>query len=154
MVAHKVRAISTVILMPQESPPNISHLENHGMSTFTAWPWYNAESTGSASQGLLYALLGVGKFDEISDVDDFTAVKDYVNNQGKADENGRTTVGLAFWVYPTGMHGPYHEASPGQFEEHGLLLTVEPGVTADKVVERVRITRGNLLKHKHVRAAT
>ena len=102
------------------------------------WPLSVARSTGAENNDLLHALLAASTFDEISNADDFTAVEGYIQNQGRVDDSGKTTVGLVFWVYPTGLHGPYHETEDRQIKQHGVLLTVEPGVSVAEVVSRAR----------------
>ena len=45
-----------------------------------------AHTTGAESRDLLYALLETANFDGISNADNFTAIRNYVRYQGKADE--------------------------------------------------------------------
>ena len=115
------------------------------------WPCSVARSTGEKSHDLLQALLATSAFDEISNADDFTGVQNYARNRGKADHSGKTTVGLVFWVYPTGLYGPYHETEDKQIKEHGVLLTVEPGALVSEVVERARAAlKDDIVVHEHV----
>ncbi len=117
------------------------------------WPLSVARTTGTENYGLLHALLATSSFDEISDADDYTAVQRYVKSQGRADDSGKTTVGLVFWIYPTGLHGPYHETEYHQIKQHGVLLTVEPGVLVAEVVKRARaVLKDDVIVHEHVSA--
>lgn len=75
------------------------------MSVLAEWPFTGARSTGTNSQGLLWALLATSSIDEISNAEDFAAVRRYITSKGVVGATGRTTVGLVFWLYPTGLHG-------------------------------------------------
>jgi len=78
-------------------------------------------------------------------------VQRYVISQGRTDNSGKTTLGLVFWVYPTGLYGPYHETEDHQIKQHGLLLTVEPGVSIEEVVKRAKAgLKDNVIVHEHV----
>ncbi|KAF5345000.1 hypothetical protein D9757_001473 [Collybiopsis confluens] len=121
-------------------------------SSVKPWPLSVARSTGSENQDLLHALLCSSAIDEISDVDDYDAVRSYATHQGlKADESGKIAIGLIFWVYPTTLHGPYHENERRGIEKHGVLLTVESGASVDEVVKRVKDgVRPNEIVHVHI----
>jgi len=86
-------------------------------------PFTGARSTGTNSQALLCALLATSSIDEISNAEDFAAVGRYITSKGAVGATGRTTVGLMFWLYPTGLHGPHHVSSEGVVEQHGVLIT-------------------------------
>ena len=54
-------------------------------------------------------------------------------------------------MYPTELHGPYHETEDHQIKQHGVLLTVEPGVSVAEVVRRARAgLRDDVLVHEHI----
>ena len=119
--------------------------------THKQWPFSVSRSTGEMNKGLLHALLATSNFDEISNADDFIAVHNYVKSQGRVDDSGKTTVGLTFWVYPTGLHGPYHETEDHQIKQHGVFLTAEPGVSVTQVVEAARARlEGDKILHEHI----
>ncbi|EIN13469.1 hypothetical protein PUNSTDRAFT_129151 [Punctularia strigosozonata HHB-11173 SS5] len=123
------------------------------MTDSKPWPCTVARSTGTQSKDLLYSLLATADFDEISSADDFNAVKEYISGRGAINQLGLTTVGLTFWVYPTGLHGPYHITDEGNVEEHGLLLTVESGVAVGDIVEHARAGLKETLVHEHIGSA-
>ncbi|KAF5345535.1 hypothetical protein D9758_011995 [Tetrapyrgos nigripes] len=127
------------------------------MSHANPWPSYVTRSTGQESQTLLYALLATQKFDEISNAEDFSAVQRHIIAQGKAsaDESGilRTRFGVVFWVYPTGLYGPFRNTEEGEIKEHGLLLTVEPGASVEEAVTRAReALQEGIIVQEHVSA--
>ena len=68
------------------------------------------------------------------------------------DDSGKTTVGVVFWVYPTGLHGPYHETKDRQIKQHGVLLTIEPGVSVAEVVSKARagLRDDVIIVHEHI----
>jgi hypothetical protein len=86
------------------------------------------------------ALLATNAFDEISDADDFASVEEEIRVKGYAtkDSGGRTQKGVVFWLYPTGLYGPYHLLEDGTPECHGMLVTVEPGVHMQEVVSEMK----------------
>ncbi|KIJ67356.1 hypothetical protein HYDPIDRAFT_84836 [Hydnomerulius pinastri MD-312] len=86
---------------------------------------------------LLAALLAAGDIDEISDAEDFASVGNYVNGIGHSSR-GKTAVGLVFWLYPTGLHGPTRKLEDGTIEYHGILVTVEPGVDVKEIIDGLR----------------
>ncbi|KAI0042447.1 hypothetical protein FA95DRAFT_1564331 [Auriscalpium vulgare] len=104
----------------------------------TEWPYSAARSTKTESVPFLIALLAAGTIDEISDIDDGAAIERYIEAQGAADESGRTTSGVTFWLYPKGLRGPYHITDEGEIEQHGTLFTVEPGVLVAEAVEKAK----------------
>lgn len=122
------------------------------------FPLSAAHSTGTSSRALLLALLATGSLDEISNIEDFRGVHDYIFNRGRVNltpKTGRTKMGLIFWVYPTGLHGPFHlvdEEDAGKgVVEHGLLVTTEEGVEVEEAVRKVRKAfRTNGLAHEHI----
>lgn len=117
------------------------------------WPFSTSRSTGTENSSLLQALLATSCFDEISNIDDFTGIRDYVRNRGRVDDSGTTTIGLVFWVYPTGLHGPYHEKEDGQIQQHGILLTIEEGASVARVVETVRACMpSDTIVHVHIKS--
>jgi hypothetical protein len=106
---------------------------------------------GTDNHGLLQALLTTTTLDEISNANDFAAVQNYVKYQAKADVFGRTTVGLVFWVYPTGLYGPYHQTEDHRIKQHGILLTVEPGALVADVVNTARAGLvDGVIVHHHI----
>jgi hypothetical protein len=120
----------------------------------TPWPISVARTTGTQCSALLQSLLATSTFDEISNADDYASVHRYVKSQGRADNSGNTTLGLVFWVYPTGLYGPYHETEDHKIKQHGLLLTVEPGVSVEEVVKRARAgLEDDVIVHEHVGAS-
>jgi len=126
------------------------------------YPYSVARTTGSVSAPLLAAILATTKLDEISDIEDFTGVERYIRHQGHVDAAGETTTGVMFWLYPTGLHGPYHtvdsdEAAPGdgggRVELHGTLITIESGVLLREAMERARgALRRDEIGHLHITA--
>src|SRR5258708_26994924 len=78
------------------------------------WPLSVARTTWTECSGLLQSLLATSAFDEISNADDYASVQRYVKSQGRAGNSGKTTLGLVFWIYPTGLYGPYHETEGHQ----------------------------------------
>ena len=114
------------------------------------WPLSVSRSTGTENSSLLHALLAASTFDEISNIDDYATVRAYVASTGRANDSGMTTVGIVFWVYPTGLHGPYHETDDGQIEQHGVLLTVEAGAPVAEVVETARARLTSAIVHAHI----
>ena len=124
------------------------------MSVLAEWPFTGARSTGTNSQGLLWALLATSSIDEISNAEDFAAVRRYITSKGVVGATGRTTVGLVFWLYPTGLHGPYHVSDERVVEQHGVLITMEPGVLIREAVQEVRGSfRTDGIAHKHIVAS-
>ena len=112
------------------------------MSQTSPKPWALSvsRSTGTENSGLLHALLAASTFDEISNIDDYATVQAYAASAGRANDSGMTTVGIVFWVYPTGLHGPYHETDDGQIEQHGVVLTIEAGApVAEEWKQRDRV---------------
>ena len=114
------------------------------------WPLSVSRSTGTENSSLLHALLAASTFDEISNIDDYATVQAYAASAGRANDSGMTTVGIVFWVYPTGLHGPYHETDDGQIEQHGVLLTVEAGAPVAEVVETARARLTSAIVHAHI----
>jgi hypothetical protein len=118
-----------------------------------SWPFSNARSTGEENQGVLDCLLATNALDEISSAADFIAVKEYVEGKGRVDETGKTTVGTIFWVYPTGLDGPYHKEEDGRVRRHGVLFTVEASASVEEVVNRARLSLWDTIFHEHVTGA-
>lgn len=132
----------------------------------SSYPYSVADSLRSnnltdENNPLLASLLATDSLDEISTAENFGAVERYIRNQGRLDSAGRTTSGLMFWVYPTGMRGPYHIGSLGQDEEergevttHGLLVTVERGAALSDAVATIRLEfRMSGISHVHIKKA-
>ncbi|KZT09790.1 uncharacterized protein LAESUDRAFT_722764 [Laetiporus sulphureus 93-53] len=119
------------------------------------YPFTEARSTGTDSATLLAALLASECFDEISNVEDFGGVRDYIVGEGRPDAEGRLAFkGLAFWVYPTGLHGPFHETEEGTIERHGLLVTIERRAKVEDAMRRIREEFSiNGIGHVHIAAA-
>ncbi|TFK31512.1 hypothetical protein BDQ12DRAFT_694031 [Crucibulum laeve] len=119
------------------------------------WPFITAQSTGTACEGLLTALLAADSFDEVSNAEDFSAVNRFLRNRKHASHEGVLTSGIIFWVYPTGLNGPYHKNDEGLIEKHGLLVTVERDVLAQDALEKIKtafVTSG--LAHLHIAAGS
>lgn len=116
------------------------------------WPFSAARSTPISSttstnnaqtHPLLPSLLAAAHLDELSSADAYAAIASYVRSQGRSSPSPdstseHTTVGLTFWVYPTGLKGPYHVTDEGEVRKHGVLMTVERGASVDEVVRRAR----------------
>ncbi|KAF5389087.1 hypothetical protein D9757_004952 [Collybiopsis confluens] len=122
-------------------------------SAVKPWPFSVARSTGSENRDLLHALLCSSVIDEISNVDDYDAVRSYAIHQGKVDASGKIAIGLIFWVYPTTLCGPYHENERHEMERHGVLLTVEPGTSVEEVVRRAKDVQYHDIVHEHISSA-
>ena len=110
------------------------------MSSEQKYPYTVARTTESSPEtdALLAAILATDHLDEISNAEDFAAVERYISGHGRADGSGKTTVGLAFWLYPTGLYGPYHESREEEIELHGTLVTVERGADVAQAVAKTR----------------
>jgi len=108
-----------------------------GIAKSRKWPFTAARSTASECSDLLAALLATNAFDEISDADDLQAVEDQIERRGFVDR-GRTRGGLVFWLYSTGLYGPYHDLEGGAVERHGILVTVEAGVEVKEFMSELR----------------
>jgi len=116
------------------------------------YPYTIARSTRSDSDALLASILAAGSLDELSNAEDFSAVEGYIRNTGRVDSSSKTTIGLLFWVYPTGLHGPYHETQEAEIEQHGTLVTVESGASSTDALAKIK--RGfNLSGIGHVHVA-
>lgn len=104
------------------------------------YPYSTARSAqpSSESDALLASILAASTLDEISNADDFASVEDYIRNQGRVDGSGKTTWGLMFWLYPTGMRGPFHESREEEIELHGTLITIERGASLTDAVAKAR----------------
>ncbi|EGN97404.1 hypothetical protein SERLA73DRAFT_161454 [Serpula lacrymans var. lacrymans S7.3] len=120
-------------------------------ATQRRWPFSAAQTTGTANQELLCSLLTVGDLDEISNSDDFEAVERYITNRGRVDASGKTTCGVMFWLYPTGLYGPYHDTEEGGIEQHGTLITMESGIAVAEAMQRIRTAfRTSGIGHEHI----
>lgn len=120
----------------------------------TQYPFQTAQSTAAGDPALLSALLASDAFDEISDADNFSAVESYMASRGRVNEAGQITAGFAFWLYPTGMYGPFHLADDGTVKKHGTLITVERGATIRDAMERVRASVSHdTVTHEHIAAS-
>ncbi|KAJ3776114.1 hypothetical protein FB446DRAFT_785392 [Lentinula raphanica] len=140
-----------------------SRIEPHAdTQSSKQFPASVAHSTGETNFDLLYTILASVDLDEISTAEEYTAIRNYVFNQHQSRSKGKRTQaerGSIFWVYPTGMFGPFHRdesdetgGGDGQvIRYHGLLLTVEPDVLPEEVVERVRVgLQDGRIRHEHV----
>ncbi|TCD62548.1 hypothetical protein EIP91_006753 [Steccherinum ochraceum] len=119
-------------------------------SQASQWPFTAARSTPisptssnttTQTHPLLPSLLAAAHLDELSSADAYAAIASYVRTQGRSTSTStpeHTTVGLTFWVYPTGLKGPYHVTDEGEVKQHGVLMTVERGASVDEVVRRAR----------------
>ncbi|EIM90717.1 uncharacterized protein STEHIDRAFT_144288 [Stereum hirsutum FP-91666 SS1] len=117
------------------------------------WPFNVASSTGAENSTLLHALLAAERIDELSDAENHTAVERYLNSEGKVDERGRTTAGVMFWLYPTGLKGPYHVTDEGKTEQHGTLITVESGVLVEETMRKLKEVKVDGIAHEHIGVA-
>ncbi|TFK54353.1 hypothetical protein OE88DRAFT_1654990 [Heliocybe sulcata] len=117
---------------------------------------YTEAGSSSSSQSLLAALLAVYVFDEISNAEDFAGMEDYIRYKGRAGPNGeRTTDSFAFWLYPTGLHGPWQDLGSGEVIKHGELITVERGVDIQYALRRVKeVLREDGIGHTHIAPET
>ncbi|OJA17530.1 hypothetical protein AZE42_12833 [Rhizopogon vesiculosus] len=107
--------------------------------TIRTWPFTAARSTASDCSDLLTALLATNVLDEIPDANDLDSVEKYIRMKGVVDNSvGRTQLGVAFWLYPSGLHGPYHDLEGGAVERHGTLITVEAGVVVNEFTSELR----------------
>lgn len=140
------------------------HIEDLRSLPVDKWPYTVARSSSSSSveEKLLHALL-ILDHDEISNADDCEPVERYLVGAGRRrkrhlERDGRTERSVVFWVYPTGLWGPYRrltdeETGAERIEKHGLLLTVEEGALIQDVVQRARegLVMGEI-RHEHVAA--
>ncbi|OAX35657.1 hypothetical protein K503DRAFT_773234, partial [Rhizopogon vinicolor AM-OR11-026] len=87
-----------------------------------------ARSTASGCSDLL----ATNVLDEIPDAND-------LDSKGVVDNSvGRTQLGVAFWLYLSGLHGPYHDLEGGAVERHGTLITAEAGVNLNEFTSELR----------------
>ncbi|KZT26851.1 hypothetical protein NEOLEDRAFT_1062249 [Neolentinus lepideus HHB14362 ss-1] len=108
-------------------------------------------SSSASSQQILAALLASCALDEISNSDDFEPVDRYIRNRAGVDEDGRTRSGVTFWLYPTGLYGPYHVEESGAVRKHGELVTIERGVDVEYACKRAREAfRTEGIGHTHI----
>ena len=63
------------------------------------WPLSVSRSTGTENSSLLQALLAASCFDEISNIADYNAIRDYVRVRGRVDDSGTTTIGLVSFYF-------------------------------------------------------
>ncbi|KAF9039303.1 hypothetical protein BJ165DRAFT_1407506 [Panaeolus papilionaceus] len=118
------------------------------------FPFTEAQSTGLTHRALLASVLASDALDEISNGEDFEAVERYFRNQGLADSDGKIIRGMMFWIYPTGLHGPYHKSEKGTIEQHGTLMTVARGATvAEAMIAARRGFTEDGTSHVHVPAS-
>ncbi|KAF4622639.1 hypothetical protein D9613_009242 [Agrocybe pediades] len=122
-----------------------------------AFPYTVARSTTVEESGpLLAALLAAANIDELSngevEGDPWFSVKNYIKHSGRLDKDtNRTGTGIMFWLYPTGLHGPYHEDQEGQIQQHGTLITIERGTSYDHALQKcIEAFRTEGLAHVHV----
>ncbi|KIM44137.1 hypothetical protein M413DRAFT_443181 [Hebeloma cylindrosporum] len=88
---------------------------------------------------LLASILAAGSLDELSNIENFTSVETYIRRRGHVDsQTGKLQSGVMFWLYPTGLHGPYHETQEGEIAHHGTLITIEPGVSFEDAFEKAK----------------
>lgn len=117
----------------------------------THYPYTEARSD-SGSQALLAALLASSQLDEVSNAEDFEAVNRHIRGRGHTHETGKIQSGLAFWLYPTGLYGPYHvDEESGEVKKHGELITIELGVDVGYACRRARAAlRTEGIGHTHI----
>ncbi|KAH7917912.1 hypothetical protein BV22DRAFT_1135013 [Leucogyrophana mollusca] len=93
------------------------------------------------------------EYNELSNINDFDRVRTYLVSQGRVNGTGKITVGLAFWLYPTGLHGPFHVNDAGVVVEHGTLITLERGALFEEAFSRVKASfRVDGIAHEHIAA--
>jgi len=121
------------------------------------YPFTIAQSVeGSTNSSILLAsILAAGSLDELSNSENFTAVETYIRREGHVDsQTGKLQSGVIFWLYPTGLHGPYHETREGEIAHHGTLITIERGASFDDAFAKVKNgVRLSGIGHLHVATA-
>jgi hypothetical protein len=121
------------------------------------YPFTIAQSAeGSTNSSvLLAAILAAGSLDELSNIENFAGVETYIRREGHVDsQTGKLQSGVMFWLYPTGLHGPYHETQEGEIAHHGTLITIELGASFDDVFAKVKNgLRLSGIGHLHIAAA-
>ncbi|RXW21429.1 hypothetical protein EST38_g4436 [Candolleomyces aberdarensis] len=119
------------------------------------YPFSQARATGAAYPALLAAILAAGTLDEISagsrEAD--AGIEPYIRGRGFVDRNSnRTRCGVIFWLYPTGLHGPYRTDENGELRQHGTLITIEPGADVNEAAQQARqALRRSGIGHVHIR---
>jgi hypothetical protein len=121
------------------------------------YPFTIAQSAevSTNSSVLLAAILAAGSLDELSNIENFAGVETYIRREGHVDsQTGKLQSGIMFWLYPTGLHGPYHETQGGEIAHHGTLITIELGASFDDVFTKVKNgLRLSGIGHLHIAAA-
>ncbi|KAF8907049.1 hypothetical protein CPB84DRAFT_344836 [Gymnopilus junonius] len=104
------------------------------------YPYSAARTVQSSTEtdALLASILAASTLDEISNIEDFVSVENYIRGHGRVNGSGKTTQGLMFWLYPTGMRGPFHESREEEIELHGTLVTIEAGVLLTDAMAKAR----------------
>jgi len=124
--------------------------------TSKQYPFTIAQSVegNTNSSVLLASILAAGSLDELSNIENFTTVETYIRREGHVDsQTGKLQSGVIFWLYPTGLHGPYHETREGEIAHHGTLITIEPGASFDDAFAKVKNgVRLSGIGHLHVDA--
>lgn len=125
--------------------------------TSKQYPFTIAQSVegNTNSSVLLASILAAGSLDELSNIENFTGVETYIRREGHVDsQTGKLQSGVIFWLYPTGLHGPYHETREGEIAHHGTLITIEPGASFDDAFAKVKNgVRLSGIGHLHVAAS-
>lgn len=125
--------------------------------TSKQYPFTIAQSVeGNTNSSILLAsILAAGSLDELSNIKNFTGVETYIRREGHVDsQTGKLQSGVIFWLYPTGLHGPYHETREGEIAHHGTLITIEPGASFDDAFAKVKNgVRLSGIGHLHVAAS-
>jgi len=105
------------------------------------YPFTVAQSVdgNTTSSVLLAAILASEKLDEISNIENFSGVETYIRREGHVDaQTGKLQSGVMFWLYPTGLHGPFHETQEGDIDHHGTLVTIERGASFDDAFAKTK----------------
>lgn len=118
------------------------------------FPFSEARTTGTECHALLTALLATWDIHEVSNSQDCSDFEAYIVRRGEPDAEGRVTMGMAVWLYQTGLYGPFHETDEGKVEYHGTLLTIELGARVSDIVQRAKTgLRMGVIMHEHIAAA-
>jgi hypothetical protein len=125
--------------------------------TFKQYPFTIAQSAEESTNSsvLLASILAAGSLDELSNSESFAAVETYIRREGHVDsQTGELQSGVMFWLYPTGLHGPYHETREGEIAHHGTLITIERRASFDDALAKVKNgVRLSGIGHLHIAAA-
>lgn len=102
------------------------------------FPCTAARSTGKECCPPLVVILAAGVVNEVTVAGGWDEFKWQLASKGRANMDGKITLGFIFWFCPTGLYGPYHDPEERDVESHSLLFTVEYGVHVSNVVQMVK----------------